>query len=423
MIGMENVQEFADWGPLDDDGKIIQVKKGITFRRWCKQFQNLGYELDMWELKGCDYGAPTTRERLFIYARRDGVPIVKPARTHGPGLVPYRTAAECLDFTLACPSIFNRKRPLADNTLKRIFEGIRRYVINCAEPFIVPVAHHGDSRANSIMEPLRTITAERRGDFALVRPLVVGIDNKSNGGRDVWDASEPLRTITTENRFAAVVPYMVPRYGERKGQAPRTRSVQLPLPSIVTTDNGGALVAAYLAKQNGVGDKIVKGQPLTDPVHTITTKDQKAVVTSHLVKLKGTSKAGHPVTEPLHTIQAGGLHYAEVRAFLIKYYSEGGQWGSLKEPMGTLTTKDRIGLVTIHGEDYVIVDIGLRMLTPRELYRAQGFPIDYKIAIQHKGKPLSKTAQVRMCGNSVCPPVVKAILEANFRQSRQEAAA
>jgi DNA (cytosine-5)-methyltransferase 1 len=562
IVACENVQEFLDWGPLDEEGKIIKLKKGLTFRRWCKQLANLGYTLDMWTLKGCDYGAPTTRERLFIVARRDGLPIVKPAATHGPGLQPYRTAADCIDFSLPCRSIFNRKKPLADNTMRRIAEGIKRFVVNNPKPFIIPVAHAGDSRSNSIDEPLRTVTAGRRGDFALVDPIVVGIDNKSNGGRDVWPSDAPLRTVTTENRFAvatpmivrcahgerdangkkrgkgqhqadlplptqtaskefAVVtailgqareriqrscncghvsivealdvrceacgeldsgyvtylaPLLVPRYGEDpsptrgggKGQAPRTRSVELPLPTIVTTDNGAQLVEAFLLKQNGVDEKMVIGQNLDQPVHTITTKDQKAVVTatlihnttgnaptspdrplktvttggqhmlatSHLLKFKGTSKDGQPVDVPLHTVQAEGTHYAEVRAFLIKYYSEGGQWGSLNEPIGTITTKDRIGLVTIHGEDYVIIDIGLRMLTPRELYRAQGFPDDYIIDVQRNPETLrdalldggrtsikkarrqkdtlTKTAQVRMCGNSVCPPVAKAVIAAQL---------
>jgi DNA (cytosine-5)-methyltransferase 1 len=513
IVAMENVQEFADWGPLDDQGKIIQIKRGQTFRKWCRQLQNLGYELDMWELQGCDYGAPTTRERLFIVGRRDGLPIVKPEATHGPGLKPYRTAAECINWQLPCPSIFERKKPLAENTLRRIAEGIRRFVINSADPFIVPVSHAGDSRVHDSNEPLRTITASRRGDFAiaqpvivgvggrrgqsaplpvtrpyptitakgdaaiitpfvtkfrqnsvgtplneplhtitsggdmerpagaahamgLVTPLLVGIDNKSNGARDAWNPEDPLRTITTENRFAAVAPVLVPRYGERPGQAPRARSPQLPLPTIVTTDNGAQVVTAYLAKQNGVGEKIVLGQDVRGPTHTITTKDQKAVVTSHLLKFRQHS-AGQDMREPMHTITTGGGssagHFAEVRALLIKYYSEGGQWGSLKQPLDTITTKDRLGLVTvtIKGEEYAIVDIGLRMLTPRELYRAQGFPENYKIEKgvlvagrrKNPGRELrsrktmrfTKTAQVRMCGNSVCPPVAAAIMEAQLR--------
>lgn len=475
IIAMENVQEFADWGPLDDQGKVIQLKKGFTFRRWCRQLQNLGYELDMWELQGCDYGAPTTRERLFIVARRDGLPIRKPEPTHGPGLRPHRTAAECIDFTIPCPSIFNRKRPLAPNTMRRIAEGIRRFVINSQQPFIVPVNHSDPTgrRVHGTGEPLRTITASRRGDFALATPVIARIGQTGGNGAYVKDVRDPLTTVTTKAEHLLVTPFvtkfrqnsvgtrvdeplhtitsggdmqrpagaahamglvapvLVPRYGEDphrnggKGQPPRCRSVQLPLPTIVTTDNGAQVVAAYLAKQNGVGDKIVLGQDLEQPVHTITTKDQKALVTSHLLKFRNNG-IGQDMREPMHTITTGGGsaagHFAEVRAFLIKYYSEGGQWGSLKEPMGTITTKDRIGLVTIKGEDYVIVDIGLRMLTPRELYRAQGFPGRYKIAVKHKGKKLTKTAQVRMCGNSVCPPVAAAIMAAQLAVVEQKEA-
>lgn len=394
IIGMENVQEFADWGPLDDEGKIIAIKKGFTFRRWCKQLANLGYELDMWTLKGCDYGSPTIRERLFIVARYDAKAIVKPEASHGRGLKPYRVAADIIDFSIPCPSIFDRKKPLADNTLRRIAEGIKRF-IDTDEAFIIPVAHAGDSRANSIREPVRTITAERRGDFALVAPV------------------------------------LVPRYGEDpdpkrrggKGQAPRVRSVRLPLPAIVTTDNGAQLAAVYLAKQNGVDEKMVIGQDLSGPVHTITARDQKALVSAFLLKYKGTCKHGQRLDEPVHTIQAEGTHFAEVRTFLIKYYSEGGQWGSLKEPLGTITTKDRIGLVTIRGEQYRIVDIGLRMLTARELYRAQGFPESYIIDLPYNGKPLTKTAQVRMCGNSVNPQVAEAILRAQLTEQVLEAVA
>lgn len=490
IIAIENVQEFASWGPLDDENKVVAAKKGFTFRRWWRQLQNLGYALDMWVLRGCDYGAPTTRERLFILARRDGLPIVRPKPTHGAGRErPWRTAADCIDWSIPCPSIFARKRPLAENTIRRIFEGIRRYVVDCAEPFIVPVNHSDPkgNRVHGVDEPLRTITASRRGDFAVSVPVIVRIGQTGGNGAYAKDVRDPLTTVTTKAEHLLVEPLLVrAAHGEREGQAPRARSVQLPLPTIVTTDNGAQLVApvltkhygghppsrshnvdrpldtvvasgtrhsvsaAYLAKQNGVGEKIVKGQALDEPVHTITTKDQKAVVTatlmtnntnnviatSHLLKFKGTSAAGQPVTDPLHTVQAEGNHYAEVRAFLVKYYSEGGQWGSLNDPMGTITAKDRIGLVTVRGEDYVIVDIGLRMLTPRELFLAQGFPEDYKIdvplehgvrkalaerrksrvveAARREGRFISKTAQVRMCGNSVCPQAAAAVMAAQL---------
>lgn len=387
VIGMENVQEFADWGPLGDDGRPCPLRKGFTFRRWCRQLQNLGYELDMWELRGCDYGAPTTRERLFIVARYDGAPIRKPQPTHGRGLAPYRTAADCIDWSIPCPSIFDRKRPLAENTLRRIAEGIRRFVIENPRPFIVPIEHYnGRSVAHSIDEPLRTVVASTTGStFALVSPTLIQTG-----------------------------------YGERDGQAPRVPGLDKPLGVVVAGGGKHALVAAFLAKQNGIGEKMVVGQDLFGPVHTITTQDQKALVSAFMLKLKGTSRHGQRADEPLHTIQAGGTHYADVRAFLIRYNGMSIGQG-LDDPLSTIDTTDRFGLVTVHGEPYVIADIGMRMLTARELYRAQGFRDDYQIDRGEDGTPFSKTAQIRMCGNSVCPPVAEAIVRAQFEECAAEA--
>lgn len=386
VIGMENVQEFADWGPLGDDGRPCPLRKGFTFRRWCRQLQNLGYELDMWELRGCDYGAPTTRERLFIVARFDGEPIRKPEPSHGRGLSPYRTAAECIDWSIPCPSIFDRKKPLAENTLRRIAEGMRRFVIDNPTPFIV------------------------------------GAGGPTYSGKPS-SVLKPLGAQTTENHRALVVPTLIQTgYGERPGQAPRVPGLDKPLGVVVAGGGKHALVAAFLAKQNGVREKMVFGQDLFGPVHTITTQDQKALVSAFMLKLKGTSRHGQRVDEPLHTIQAGGTHYADVRAFLIRY--NGASLGQpLDAPLSTIDTNDRFGLVTIQGEDYIIADIGLRMLTARELYTAQGFPETYQIDRDADGAPFTKTAQIRMCGNSVCPPVAQAIIEANFAVQEAEAVA
>lgn len=335
VLMLENVEEFAKWGPLDDDGKPCPIRKGMTFRRWCKQLENLGYRIDMREIRACDYGTPTIRKRLFIIARCDGEDIVFPEPTHGPGLLPYRTAAECIDWSIPCPSIFERKRLLVEATMRRIANGIRKYVIENPSPFIV------------------------------------GIDNRSNGDR-----------------------------------AP-----DVSMPTIVPTANGATLCAAFLAKHFGGNE--TPGWPLGKSISTLTARDHHALVTSNLVKYKGTSKDGQPVDEPLHTVQANGNHYAEVRAFLLKYYGTD-QDPRLKEPLHTLTTKARFGLVTVAGIDYQIVDIGMRMLQPRELYRAQGFPDSYVIDPEFNGKPMTKTAQVRMCGNSVCPQVVEALVSANY---------
>jgi DNA (cytosine-5)-methyltransferase 1 len=299
---------------------------------------------------------------------------------------PWRTAAECIDFSLPCPSIFARKKPLADNTLRRIGAGLRRFVFESDRPFIVGVG----------------------GRMSQTAPRSLG---------------QPLQTITSKADSAVVVPVLVPRYGEREGQAPRAQSVEKPLSTIVPTQNGASLVAGFLAKhytERRPGE--VQGASLFGPAPSVTTIDHSALVTSSLVSLRGTEPShlhGDSLEEPLRTVSAGGLHAAEVRAFLVSYYTTQ-QRPDLFAPMPTVTTKDRLGLVIVEGLPYQLVDIGMRMLAPRELYRAQGFPDSYRIDIAFRGKPLSKTAQVRMCGNSVCPDVAAAIISANVRGASTE---
>ncbi len=294
MIALENVEEFQDWGPLKDAGTPCRERRGRTFRLFVDRLRQAGYDVAWRELKACDYGAPTIRKRLFLIARCDGAPIRWPEPTHAaPGSLdvklglrkPWRSAAECIDWSLPCPSIFGRDRPLAGKTLARIARGVKRFVTDAAEPFIVPVTHGGDLRAHAVTEPLRTVTGA--------------------------DVREPFPTI-----------------------------------------------------------------------------------------LSGGGRGGH--------------HVGEVRAFLMKYYGTGGQHQDCREPMHTATAKARLGLVTVAGVDYQIVDIGMRMLSPRELFRAQGFPEGYIIDRLGDGTPISKTDQIRLCGNSVSPPVARAILEANF---------
>ncbi len=350
IILLENVEEFADWGPLLPDGRICPKRRGMLFRRWHRQLEALGYRIDMRELKACDYGAPTTRNRLFIVMRRDGGEIIFPEATHGPwhGAHPYRTAAECIDWAIPCPSIFERARPLADATMRRIARGVMRYVVNNPQPFIV------------------------------------GIDNKSNGARDAWPGAQPLRTITTENRFA--------------------------------------MVAAFLARHYGGHEN--DGAALSRPMHTITTQDHHAVVTSHLMKYYGTDQDPR-IEQPLGTITTKD-RFAEVRAFLLRFYGQSKEAG-LTNPLDTITTKDRFGLVMVRGEPYRIVDIGMRMLAPHELYKAQGFPesyiLDHGTDEQGERLGLTKTAQVRMCGNSVSPKVAEALVLANYMQQRHQVAA
>jgi DNA (cytosine-5)-methyltransferase 1 len=389
VICLENVEEFADWGPLLGDGKICPKRRGMYFRRWHRQLEQFGYRIDMREMKACDYGAPTTRKRLFIVMRRDAGEIIFPEATHGhwQGAQPYRTAAECIDWSIPCPSIFERSRPLAEATLRRIARGVMRYVVDSPNPFIV------------------------------------GIDNKSNGARDAWSGNDPLRTITTENRFALVAPAIAnTRNGERTGQAPRVRSIRDPLPTVTAQGSQGALVAAFLAKHYGG----VTGHEMQRPIGAVTTVDHHSLVTSHLLHLRRNCD-GRAVDEPLRTISAQGNHFGEVRAFLVAYYGNDKDGQKLGEPLRTVTTKDRLGLVMVHGEPYEIVDIGMRMLAPHELYRAQGFRPDYIIdhGIDQSGAvlPLTKTAQVRMCGNSVSPSCAEALVRANYVEQRQQVAA
>jgi DNA (cytosine-5)-methyltransferase 1 len=432
IIVLENVEEFQTWGPVDrETNRPCPRRRGVTFKRFVGRLRSLGYVVEWRELRACDYGAPTIRKRLFLIARRDGQPIVWPIPTHGKGRAqPWRTAAECIDFALPCPSIFTRKKPLAENTLKRIGAGLRRFVFECDRPFIIPIDNgsNGAAGASSSRAPLSTITAEAR--HAVVMPHLVTYHGAKHDGDDrTDDLTQPLPVQDASNRYGLVAPLLVPRYGEREGQAPRAQSVEKPLSTIVPTQNGGSLVAGFLARhysERKPGE--VQGVSLFGPAPTVTTIDHNALVTSHLEVMHGNSE-GRAVGEPAPTL-LGCNHLAEVRAFLVAYYGTQQNTGSLFEPLATVTSKDRLGLVTVEGQDYKLADVGMRMLAPRELYRAQGFPDSYKIDIPFtdpdtgKTAPMTKTAQVRMCGNSVCPDVAAAIIRANVqRVSAEERAA
>jgi DNA (cytosine-5)-methyltransferase 1 len=490
VIVLENVEEFRTWGPVLY-GKPCPERKGQTYRAFRRRLAQLGYVVEDRELRACDYGAPTTRKRLFLIARCDGRPIVWPDPTHGPGRPePWRTAAECIDWDLECPSIFltkaeakalglRVKRPLAIPTLRRVGRGVWRFVIDSPEPFIVPMQHQ--NRATSIHEPLPTITTQRN-KHVLITPFVAGVGGRMAQSKE-RAVTEPLHTATAKEDSVLVAPTLIQAgYGEDKkrngglGQPPRVLDLHAPLGTIV----GGrkhALVASFLAKH--YGDRGQRpGSQMTEPMDTVTPSDHHAVVAahvqrdfgrsvgsdarspvgtitgggsgktalvaSHLLKLHGSSRQGQPVTEPLPTVRAGGNHVAEVRAFLIAYYSTDQRTGSLRQPMATVTPNDRFGLVTVQGQDYVIVDIGMRMLTPRERFRAQGFPDWYVIDVpfeyhrKHRvkigrmmktierviTKPLTQEAQGRMVGNSVCPPLARAIVAANVPElARKERAA
>lgn len=442
VIILENVEEFQTWGPLGDDGQPCPARSGETFKRWVRELRKLGYKVEWRELVAADFGAPTIRRRLFLIARCDGRPIVWPKASHGRpnslGVIngklrAWRTAAEIIDWSLPCHSIFltkeegravNVKRPLADNTMARIARGVKRYVLDAANPFIVPLTHQGDERTYDIAEPTRTVTGAQRGEQALVMPVVT-YAQQGGANRDVTD---PLHTIcaSRKDQNAIIVPALInTRNGEREGQAPRVRDVKEPWATVTAEGSQGAVVAAFLAQHNT--DMV--GHDAREPVSTIVQKGcTQAVVSAGIVSLKGTDRRGQPIEAPSPAITAGGYHVAEVRAFLTKYYGTE-QDPRLDEPLHTATTKDRFGLVTVDvaGETYALVDIGMRMLSPRELFRAQGFPEGYVInrgvAVADDdergwkiGQPIAitKTDQISKCGNSVCPDVAAALVTANY---------
>lgn len=399
VIVLENVPEFKDWGPLGEDNKPIREKRGETFREFTQGLTLAGYRVEHRVLNASHFGAPTSRRRLFMIARSDGKPIVWPTPTHGAGLLPVRTAAECIDWSIPIPSIFDRKRPLASATQRRIAEGIRRYVL-AGDPFIVSLDHQ------------RTATTKAR--HAVAAPVLVQV----NHGRDVnrsQSLEQPMPTVATgtgAHGFAVVAPTLIQMgYGERDGQAPRVLDLNAPLGTVVAGGPKHALVAAFLAKHNGGKRGGAIAQPMTDPLHTITVVDSKALAAVSLTKFYGRS-VGAELGDPLPTATTTSK-VGLVAAFMTKFYGQGGQHQGLDEPLHTVRTHDCFAVVTvdIDGETYAIVDIGMRMLSPRELATAQGFGPDYILTG-------SKRDQVARIGNSVCPPVAKAVVEAQFGGAR-----
>lgn len=529
MIMLENVEEFQDWGPVrpkrdatgailrDEDGRALMIsdkaRRGQTFRAWRRHLERLGYAVEWRELVAADYGAPTSRKRLLIVARCDGEPIVWPEPTHVPRSLPpaerrgrrlYRRAADIVDWSLPCPSIFMDRaeaqayceatgiriqRPLAEKTMARIARGVVRFVLRNPKPFLVPITHGRDLRGWSADEPLRTGTCANRGEMALIAPYVrshYGQDGgrdreiaepvptvtdratqtsilapvlqKYHGERRDGDArgrlpDEPVATVDTQNRIAMLAPVLVPRYGERPGQEPRTLAAGEPYPTVVPTGNGAGVVAAFLAQHNtdmvghhaeepvstivgkGSTQAVVAanlmrsfgrsdGAPLDDPALTVVGRAKDGLVAAHLMRQFGTA-TGSDMAEPAPTIMPEGYgKCGVVAAFLQKYYSLGGQDQAADEPLHTVTAKARLALVTvaIGGEAWVLADIGMRMLTPRELYRAQGFPDSYVIDVGVGGEWLSKTAQNRMAGNSVPPCWPEALIRANHPAAARAAA-
>lgn len=470
---LENVEEYETAGPLDEEGREIKEMRGVPFKRRVARWKRLGYRVQWRKLRACDYGAPTSRRRLYVIMRRDGLPIVWPKPTHGAPdsaavrkgkLLPWRTAGwHVIDWSISCPSIFDRKRELADATKRRIAHGVMRYVVNAAKPFIVPVTHAGSVRVHDIDEPMRTITCAHRGELMVADPILAAHVTKFHSGSIGADMANPMPTVTGNGqpaRQAGATPLgMVAAtlvqsgYGEREGQAPRVPHVDKPLGTLVAGGGKHAAVTAFLSSFYG-SDKVNGGGVPELPLRTVRAGGQHhAVVAAHLEQANGgprnRNSAGRSAARPLSTATTTGSQQRVVQtvmieedalppelldravktaAFLVKFYgsgidSEASNNQPADRPLDTVTTKARFAVVTvtIDAKTYVIVDIGLRMLTPRELARAQGFPEDYVLdPVVRKflrGKwverPLTISEQISAIGNSVCPPVARALVAAN----------
>ncbi|MDM4167398.1 DNA cytosine methyltransferase [Klebsiella michiganensis] len=507
VMMLENVEEFKTWGPLlAAEMRPDPARIGETFNAFvgmlttgipadhpaqveCCEFlefspdseqakrliAGLGYVVDFRELRACDYGAPTIRKRFFMVMRRDGKPIVWPEATHGDPksaavlagqLEPWRTAAECIDWSIPAPSIFGRKKSLAENTLKRIARGIQRFVIESASPFIVKCNHtttrgkYDCFRGQALDDPLQTITKTHGYAIAIPHltkfrtgatgqevtdplPTVTAGTAKrpggnghalgiveaelvpflaGNGGSEYQAKPRPLdkpaHTILKESRACVVAPVIARQFGASIGH-------RADEPSATITAGGGGksqLVSAFLAKHYG-GNYTGPGVGLDEPAHSVTTVDHHALVTSHLVKLRGTCRDGQRTDEPMPTITAGGQHVGEISALLAANDYDERRADQVKEFLNSFGVSE---LVTIKGIVYRIVDIGMRMLQPHELYRAQGFPDWYIIDRDYRGVKYAKDKQVARCGNAVPPPFAEALVRANLPEmcvNREEQAA
>ncbi|WP_313449539.1 DNA cytosine methyltransferase [Atlantibacter hermannii] len=537
VMMLENVEEFKTWGPLlAAEMRPDPTRAGETFEAFCgmlscgvpaghpalaecceflgiaaddEQAQQLvdglGYDVDHRELRACDYGAPTIRKRFFMVMRCDGVPVTWPEPTHGDPKSPavqngklkaWRTAAECIDWSIPAQSIFDRKKPLAENTLKRIARGIQRFVIDSASPFIVKCNHTSPKtsydcfRGQALAEPLQTITKThgyavavphltkfRTGatgqDVTEPVPTVTAGTSKRPGGNGhalgVVEAAlspffigaggpkysakprspeQPFNTVCNTNHSCVIAPVIARQfgasvghradepsatvtaggggksqlitptliqmgYGERPGQEPRVLQLDNPLGTVTAGGNKFATVSAFLAKHYG-GNYSGPGVSLDEPAHSVTTVDHHAVVASHLVKLRGTCRDGQRTDEPMPTITAGGLHVGEVETMLaVESYDEH-RADQVLAFLRQYCGEDCDGLVTVEGVIYRIVDIGMRMLQPHELYRAQGFPEWYIIDRDYRGVKYAKDKQVARCGNAVPPPFAEALVRANL---------
>ena len=431
VIMLENVEEFKTWGPLNRGHHPVKSKQGRTFDKFVRQLQDLGYEVQFRELVAADYGAPTMRKRFFMIARCDKKPIVWPEPTHAPAdseavkkglLKPYVGAYTQIDFSRPCPSIFDTSeqikekygikavRPLAPKTMERIARGLKKFVLDNPEPFIVQCNHGGDRRPLDTKEPLPTITGKH--GYGIVEPYMIQIGQTGFTKDRSKNIQEPLSTIVSKNEHCLICPTLIQYHSETAQGEVRGQTIKDPIMTVDGSNRYG-LVTSFLHKYYDGGYKGA-GESMENPLPTITAWDHNSVVTANLIQMNNHCD-GKDIRQPLPTITAGDGHFGEVRAFLIKYYGQGtGQ--DIQEPLDTVTSRDRFGLVTIEGEDYQIVDIGLRMLEPRELYGCQGFPADYIIDRDYTGKTYPRAEQVKRCGNSVSPMVPNALVRANLKE-------
>lgn len=449
VICMENVEEFVTWGPVDEDGQPLKWLAGTTFEAWTKRLRKAGYRVQWRELRACDYGAPTIRKRWFLIARRDGLPIIWPKPTHADPkseavrkgkLLPWRTAAECIDWSLPCPSVFDSApevmakyglrsvRPLKPNTLARVARGLHRYVLQSANPFHVSIAH-GDSggrREYPLDEPLGTVTVGGV-QHAVVAPVLTYA--QQGGGNRPADAPHHTICASRKDQNSLIAATMVQTgYGERTGQAPRALDIGQPLGTVVAGGAKHAPVAAFLAQQNNDRRRaggVNPGRPATDPLSTICQSGSHQTLTAAwFAKYYGTGDGARHV-DPCHTVTVKD-RFAHMQAemaappFAPEHEPKARAVADLLRSHDLWDDREFVTLA-ISGAQFVIVDIGMRMLTPRELFRAQGFPDDYVIEGVWEGletdvptfRPFPKDVQISCCGNSVCPPLAQAIVRAN----------
>ena len=436
VIILENVEEFKTWGPVRK-GKPIKARAGETFDKWFSQLEALGYKIEHRELVAADYGAPTTRKRFVLVARCDGKPIVWPERTHAPRdseevksgkCKPWVSAAEIIDWSLPCPSIFESPstikekyglkamRPLKDNTMRRIARGMDKFVIKSQRPFIIPVGYgerKGQApRVNDIDNPIGTVVGTVKHNIVDPKLTPYALNHKFKNEPESLE--RPLSTITAVNGHEVIMPTLIQYHAEQSKKEVRASGFDKPL---MTVDGSGryAVAAAHLT-QYFKGDHYHSPE---DPLHTVTTEIREGVTLAHLTEFKG-QDIGQSVNNPLRTITASIGEFGAVYTRLEKIngFNDLKFWPQVRDMLNTYCgyniAEDEILILTIGGIDYFISDIGLRMLTPAELYRAQGFPEDYIIDHDYTGKPYPKSQQVARCGNAVCPPMAKAVVAVNL---------